>query len=652
MPNVLSNLDPESFIKKIQEIHKRIPERKNLQNIPKINNTDIQQKQNNNKLQSLPEFPKQVTYPGEFEEVQAVMITWPYVTLNSNGQMTDQLFEGIGTYYDEKTQEYYLGPVTSFIDTLDISPFPPVFTKLAYYINLETQVWINVWKPQDSTILKNYLKKVGHELTNYRFYVNPGNSFWYRDCGPIAFYYGNDDKIGFLDLEYYGGRPLDDEIPLHIAMSNDYPIFSTSIEFEGGNVLLDGLGSMITSNAIYTPNADVYGQYFIGDDGEIYEVVKKPLKSNQVDDSLRYLFNLKFLKVLPALRYDGGTGHVDLYIDMWDENRFVFTKYPDELKSLTDYSITKKNIDTLLSIVRNNGKKYTSSFIPLPKKDDGTWYKNNSDYAQLTRSYSNHTIINKAIIQPVFASELSGDKVQLKKDLDSLSAKYPGYKIYPIDVRAFDGFGGAIHCITKQIPADNPIRIYHTPIDQYTEALTEYNVEATIQNQSGVAKAKVLWRYKGDKDWNELDMSNSNNNLFGTAIPNNKSNGEIEYYIEAKSNNGKTINKPMTAPIGYYSFSFSVLSVEDDINSSNEVSEFYPNPSSIFSQIRLYNSSHINGISISDLNGRVIYTKKLNLQINDDILEINTSNLNEGIYLINFELQEGKQIFRKLVVNK
>lgn len=652
LQNVLSNLDTGSFIKKIKEIHKRIPERKNLQNIPKINNIDINKKKNINKLQFLPEFPQQVTYPSEFEEVQAVLITWPYVTLDTNGQLTDQLFEGIGTYYDERTDEYYLGPVTSFIDTLDISPFPPVFAKLAYYINLETQVWINVWKPQDSTILKNYLKRVGYELTNYRFYVNPGNSFWYRDCGPIAFYYGNDDKIGFLDLEYYGGRPLDDEIPLYIARANDYPIFTTSIEFEGGNILLDGLGSMVTSNAVYAPNADVYGQYFIGDDGEIYEVIKKPLKSNQVDDSLRYLFNLKFLKVLPALRYDGGTGHVDLYMDMWDENRFVFTKYPDELKSLTDYSITKKNIDTLLSIVRSNGKKYASSFIPLPKKDDGTWYKNNTDYAQFTRSYSNHIIINKAIIQPVFASELSGDKVQLQNDLDSLSAKYPGYKIYPIDVRAFDGFGGAIHCITKQIPADNPIRIYHTPIDQYTEYKTEYNIEATIQNQSGIAKAKVLWRYKGDEEWNELDMSNSDNNLFSTAIPNNKSNGVIEYYIEAKSNNGKTITKPMTAPNGYYSFSFSTLSVDDEINSSNIVSEFYPNPATTSTQVRLNNPGQIKSISISDLNGRLVYMNLLNLQDNEDIIEINTSNLTEGIYLISFQLREGKQTIRKLVVKK
>lgn len=650
--NILLKLDKDSFKSRIQEIHKRVPDRKSFQNVQKIDNSDLIQKQNKKyQLQFLPEFPKQVIYPGEFEEVQAVLITWPYITLDTNGLMTDQIFDGIGTYYDEKTEEFSFGPVSSFIDTLDFSPYPPIFSQLAYYINLETQVWINVWYPQDSTILKNYLKRIGYELTNYRFYVNPGNSFWYRDCGPIAFYYGNDDKIGFLDLEYYGGRPLDDEIPLHIAMANDFPIFTTSLEFEGGNVLLDGLGSMVTSNSVYAANSDTYGQMFIGDDGQIYEIIKKSLKSNQVIDSLRYLFNLNFLKVLPALRYDGGTGHVDLYVDMWDENRFVFTKFPEELKSFTDYSITKRNIDTLLSIVRSNGKKYTSSFIPLPKKDDGTWYKNNSDYAQLTRSYSNHIIINKAIIQPVFANEVSGDKVQLQKDFDSLSAKYPGYKIYPIDVRAFDGFGGAIHCITKQIPAENPIRIYHTPIDDQTSYQPEYKIDATIQNQSGIAKAKVLWRYKGDKEWNELEMVKDGENLFSSVIGNNKTSGDIEYYIEAKSNNGKTITKPMTAPNGYYSFSFNIVSVNNS-EFDNQIGEFYPNPSTNFAQVQLRNSSNVISISISDFVGRVIYNKELNLTNDDDILEFNTSSLITGVYLIKFQLQNGTQITRKLVVGK
>ena len=45
-------------------------------------------------------------------------------------------------------------------------------------------------------------------------------------------------------------------------------------------------------------------------------------------------------------------------------------------------------------------------------------------------------------------------------------------------------------------------------------------------------------------------------NIYDAVLPINKdlAADTIEYYISAKSNNGKTITKPMTAPKGYYTF--------------------------------------------------------------------------------------------------
>jgi agmatine/peptidylarginine deiminase len=112
--------------------------------------------------------------------------------------------------------------------------------------------------------------------------------------------------------------------------------------------------------------------------------------------------NLKRIKILDRLQYDGGTGHIDLYADFYDENTFVFTKYPSELSSFFDSKLTSKNIDTLLKLTSRNGKKYLSRNIPLPRKDDGTWYKSSKEYERYTRTYSNHLFVNKTIIQPVF----------------------------------------------------------------------------------------------------------------------------------------------------------------------------------------------------------------------------------------------------------
>lgn len=640
--------NPEQLKSDLKRVHQRVPKFKQLNNVPKVN---YHKKSENNNLQFLNEFPKDVIYPGEFEEVQAILVSWPYITVDTLGYLTEPLFDGIGIYYDEETEEYYLGPVESFIDTLDFSPYPPVFSKLVYDINNEAEVWINVWYPQDSTILKNYLKRKGYELKNYRFFVNPGNSYWARDFGPVAFYYGKDDNIGFLDLEYYGGRPLDDEIPLKIAMQNNIPIYRTSIEFEGGNILVDGLGTMVTTSAVYVSNADTYGQYFIGDDGNVYEYVKKALKSTQVNDSLKYLFNLKNLRVLPTLRYDGGTGHIDLYADMWDENNFVFTQYPEEMKTFVDYVISKRNIDTILSMVRLNGQKYRGSYIPLPRKDDGSWYINNDDYQEYTRSYSNHLIVNKAIIQPVFADDFSGDKNQMMKDLEVIQSKYPGYKIYPIDVRAFDGFGGAIHCITKQIPAENPIRIYHNPINPIVDLKPEYAIEATIQNKSGIFSAKVYWRYKNDPSWQIVNMdAKENNDFLGIFTPQNDQK-TIEYYIEATSNNGKTITKPMTAPNGFYSFTPSATSVVD-YKANALLGEFYPNPANIFARIEIEKDVNIIQIQITNINGEILYAHTIDKIESENAIQINTTRFDSGIYFVHFTTADGTKLVRKLVVIK
>jgi hypothetical protein len=146
---------------------------------------------------------------------------------------------------------------------------------------------------------------------------------------------------------------------------------------------------------------------------------------------------------------------------------------------------------------------------------------------------------------------------------------FPGYTIIPIDIRGFeddkdlytgfDGTGGAIHCITKQIPAENPIRILHKPIQDFVAGAVyngNFPIKATITNKSGIQSATCFWRVKGESTWQQLPLAAGANNMF-SAILNSPATMEydtIEYYLSAVSNNGKTITKPMTAPDGFYSF--------------------------------------------------------------------------------------------------
>ena len=208
----------------------------------------------------LSQIPEDAIFPIESDEVQAILMTWSYVTKTVSGnQSAQQLFDGLG--FSNYGYSYNLVPVYSVPDVATNSSYAKLFGNLANAIQQHTQVWINVWAEDDTTTIKNFMEERGTPLTNYRFFINPGNAFWFRDFGPIAFYYGDNDDIGFLDFEYYGGRPLDNDIPVKIAEELGWPVYTSTIEYEGGNILVDGLGTLVTSTALYASNNDSEGLY-------------------------------------------------------------------------------------------------------------------------------------------------------------------------------------------------------------------------------------------------------------------------------------------------------------------------------------------------------------------------------------------------------
>lgn len=604
--------------------------------------------------------PEDMIFPIESDEVQAIMMTWSYNTTTMNGAYASQMFEGLGT----------TGYGTTLVDVVsvpDVSPnssYAKLFAELANGIQKHAQVWIDIWDGADSTIIKDFMAERGTPLTNYRFFVHPGNAFWFRDFGPIVAYYGDNDDLAFVDIEYYGGRPLDDVIPVGIANDLGWPIYTTGIEYEGGNILLDGLGSLFTTTALYSANQDSYGQAYLDTTSSTPRLryySKQALTKSQVDDSLRYLFNLSNLKVLPTLKYDGGTGHIDLYCDMWEESSFVVAQYPDALASASDAIKVAKNLDTLLATDNYFGEKYTAVRIPLPAKNNGAWYTSETQYNNsYTRSYSNHVFVNDAIVQPVFydttlSGTQAGDIEGNKRAMKFLKEAYPGYKFEEIDVRSFDGFGGAIHCITKQVPAENPVRIYHQPvryINTTENPATSVNLSILSQNKSGIDNVKLYYHYSGETNYTELACTSMGDNMYSVDVPlqNGVANDTLFYYISSTSNNGKTITKPMTAPEGYYTMPYGTeitgvvvknpydttsVSIEGlAMNTIDNISEIYPNPANAEVSVSLEGINSDVYYRIINVKGQAVKTDKIVKGTSS--YTMNVENLSEGVYWVVF----------------
>lgn len=662
-----------------QEYLKRhIVRKPQKENIPTLaTKSDVSSNAFSKKSLNTSSLPEDIIYPIESDEVQAILMTWSYISKTVQGdEYAEPIFEGKGivSWYNPVLVDIYSVP-----DVATNSDEAKVFAKLANAIQKHAQVWINVWAEEDTVTIKNFMQQRGTPLYNYRFFINPGNTIWYRDCGPVAFYYGENDDIGFMDFEYYGYRPLDNDIPVKIAQELNIPVYTSAIEYEGGNILLDGLGTLITTSAVYETNQDNVGLVYLDSDSPygFYEQSKEALTPQQVDDSLRYLLNLSKLVVLPALQYDGGTGHIDLYCDMWKETGFVVSQYPQSLSSWTDYQRVSDNLDSLLRMKNYFGNKYFVSRIPLPARNNGSWYSSETNYSNnYTRSFSNHTFVNDAIIQPVFydttlTGNKAGDKAGNLEAIEIMKQTYPGYSFEEIDVRSFDGWGGALHCITKQIPAENPVRIYHQPlryINTSVEYLTSAHLSILAQNKSGISEVKVFYRYASDNDFTELTCYSMDNNMYGVDIPlqANVTNDTIFYYISATSNNGKTITKPMTAPLGYYTLPYGTevtgvvqadvygegshtwVSLGENVSKTLEkIGQAYPNPAQNRVSIDMPQSRTDIYYRVINLKGQVLLVNKVDKSFGK--LDLDVSSLKSGNYWITFTDGNFSTV-RKLVI--
>jgi uncharacterized protein YvpB len=317
-------------------------------------------------------------------------------------------------------------------------------------------------------------------------------------------------------------------------------------------------------------------------------------------------------------------------------------------------------MDSLCSYQSYFGRNYYSTSIPFPGTNNGGNFSSQSQYDNnYTRTYSNHTFVNNLIIQPCF-SATDADHMPTaawdRANIEALKRAYPGYTIYCVDVRTFDGSGGAIHCITKQIPAEHPIRILHPAIHGNTQ--TEYTatdapIHSEITNVDGIQNAKVVYRVDGGA-WQEVALTAGANNSYDASLPTStftvNGSAKVEYYISATSNAGKTITKPMTASQGgYFTFYMGNPVGIDEVSVEERFGQFYPNPATEQAQMVIDLAEGGNySVTILDLSGRTVHASSL--QAAGQVLyTVNTAKLPSGLYTVVFE-NGNNRVARKLIV--
>ncbi len=558
--------------------------------------------------------PPNLRYPGEFEESQAVLISWPY-DFDNNGNV--------------------------FIDTSNT--YGNLWAQLAHAIQQSTLCIIRVDTAADTIPIKQFMQNRGTPLVNYSFFIQLGDAWWMRDFGPHGIYYGDADSIGFIDLKYYEGRDNDDVFAPLFATSIGKPIFTSRLNGEGGNLMTDGFGTVFFSSVFDSANTDV-------------EIVNPPFTTASMLDTISALFGSKQNVMLQHLLCDGGTGHIDLYLKMVDEQTIIAAQYPQVITA-SDRQTIEDNMQYIASFNSTYNRPFRVFRVPHPTSNNGTYNRVNcTQMNDDARTFINGLTVNKTFIFPSYSNATSGNTTQTAEVKNLYSKIFPGYNIVDIDSRLLSILGGELHCVTMQVPAENPVLFWHPSVDGlYSSVQSNFNIIAKITNKSGIQKASCFWRKKGTTQYNEVVLTDSSGYFIGKINAGSLTQSdEIEYYLSATTNNGKTAFKPIGAPEGNYQIYFTPRTGFDEykVETKNYLFAAYPVPASDKLTIPFFAEQVGEAqMVITDLTGKEVKRiKHSQVAYGMNEAHVNTADIESGIYFYSYFLNGSIIATRKFIV--
>jgi agmatine deiminase len=198
------------------------------------------------------------------------------------------------------------------------------------------------------------------------------------------------------------------------AAHNELPARKLDLRTEGGNLWSDGAGTLVMSDHIYVRNPD--------------------LSPDEIERRLRETLAFDRLILVPHLVMEE-TGHVDLLIKLADA-RTVLVSAP--------VGMNAARLEEAAAIFQREtnarGEPYRVFTLPSPP------FYLNWGLFPVWRSYTNALTVNGRVLVPIFG--VHTDEAALAVYRDAM----PGHEIIGIDCSATANGGGAVHCLTKEIP--------------------------------------------------------------------------------------------------------------------------------------------------------------------------------------------------------
>ncbi|HBG71937.1 MAG: hypothetical protein A2W93_05140 [Bacteroidetes bacterium GWF2_43_63] len=479
----------------------------------------------------------------------------------------------------------------------------------------------------DSTQVKSYLTSGGVPLTNVKFLTARFNSVWIRDYGAHTIYQNEVGNNYLVDWEYNRSfRPSDDTMAIKHAAWAGLDLYSMTVSpwdfiATGGNLMVDGFGTAMSSELIVDENPS-------------HSVA-------EIDTIMKHFLGIDQYVLFPTLPYDG-IHHIDMHMKLLDEETILVGQYPS---GISDGPQIEANLQWLLSNYMScYGTPYKVVRIPMPSSTSGGWPSSGSYY----RTYTNGVFVNKAYIYPSYYEEYDTTAFRI------YSEALPGYTIVPIDCDPDPiSASGAIHCITNCIGSNDPLLISHQPLASTQSGSNDYQVNAYIKHESGIAAANVYYKTSLAGSYVSVPMSSTGSDNWTGHIPVQPDGSTVYYYVQAQAVSGKTQVRPMPAPAGYWEFNCQNYVGMEEQFASVGMESIYPNPAAYLTCIPVECGNGFTGrLSMIDATGRtvnVIHEGEFAAGKNNYFF--NAIGFESGLYIIQLESEESVQQQKVIVRN-
>src|SRR4051812_10854996 len=306
---------------------------------------------------------------------------------------------------------------------------PPVYAELIRHLVQTEEVHINVWHSEMEQWVRGLLRKEHTPLDRVQFHHFPAYEPWCRDHGPIFLVRDQQGRRerAVVDWAYnaWGGKyppfDLDDAVPQHVAKFRALPLFSPGIVMEGGSIEVNGVGTVLTTEAcLLNKNRNPH------------------LNKAQIEQYLRdYLGVSNVLWLGEGILGDDTDGHID------DLARFVSARtvvtVVEEDPSDANYPILQENLKHLRTLKDQDGRELNVVELPMPGRIE-------HEGQRLPASYANFYIANGIVLMPTFQSKHDD------RALAILQREMPKHKIIGIDSTELIWGLGSFHCISQQEP--------------------------------------------------------------------------------------------------------------------------------------------------------------------------------------------------------